>query len=252
MLPGITLLAVSLWAFSLEVQANEAECAALAQQEFGRKQGEFKHNPQDLKAAWELGRACFDLADFATNRNQRAELAEQGIEVCRKALANGSNSAPVHYYLALNLGQLARTRTFGALKLVSQMEREFSWAIELDSHFDYGGPERSLGLLYRDAPAIGSIGSRTKARQHLERAVELSPGYPDNRLSLIESYLKWGDREGAQRQLRALKEAWPRARLELSGANWNCSWDDWQERLHKMEKKLGDGSKPLESPRTKS
>ena len=37
---------------------------------------------------------------------------------CRQALAQGSNSAPAHYYLGMNLGQLARTRGLSALKLV--------------------------------------------------------------------------------------------------------------------------------------
>ena len=30
---------------------------------------------------------------------------------------------------------------------------EFKTAADLDNNFDYAGPERSLGLLYRDAPA---------------------------------------------------------------------------------------------------
>ncbi len=76
------------------------------------------------------------------------------------------NSAPAHYYLAMNLGQLARTEFLGALKLVREMEREFKTAAELDAQFDFAGPERSLGLLYRDAPGWPvSIGSKRKARE---------------------------------------------------------------------------------------
>ena len=65
----------------------------------------------------------------------------------------------------MNLGQLARTELLGALKLVKEMEREFKTAADLDKQFDYAGPERCLGLLYRDAPGWpASIGSRRKAR----------------------------------------------------------------------------------------
>ena len=92
----------------------------------------------------------------------------------------------------MNLGQLARTKGLGALKLVNQMEHEFTRARDLDEQLDWAGPDRNLGLLYRDAPAIGSIGSRTKAREHLKRAVELAPQYPENRLNLIEAYLQLG------------------------------------------------------------
>ena len=35
-------------------------------------------------AAWQFGRACFDLAEFATNNTERASLAEQGIAACRQ------------------------------------------------------------------------------------------------------------------------------------------------------------------------
>jgi tetratricopeptide (TPR) repeat protein len=222
------------------LRAQQTNWAAQARQEFEQKQGEYKAKPEDPKAAWQFGRSCFDLADFAGNKSERATLAQQGIDACRKALSLDSNAAPAHYYLALNQGQLARTKTLGALRLVSQMERELFNAIALDEHFDHAGPDRTLGLLYRDAPSFGSIGSRSKARQHLERAVKLSPDYPDNRLSLLESYLKWGERENALRQMKILKEDWPRLRTQWSGRNWEASWMDWEERLAKAQKRLED------------
>ena len=102
----------------------------------------------------------------------------------------------------MNLGQLARTETLGALKLVREMEREFKTAAELDGHFDYAGPERSLGLLYRDAPGWPvSIGSRRKAREWLEQAEKLAPEYPENHLNLVESYLQWHDRAGGEARI---------------------------------------------------
>ena len=147
-------------------------------------QAHYRDAPDEATAAWQFARACFDLADLATNKTERASLAEQGIAACQQAIARESNSAPAHYYLGMNLGQLARTKGLSALKLVTQMQREFTRARDLEEQLDWAGPDRSLGLLYRDAPAIGSIGSRSKAREHLKRAVELAPRYPENRLNL--------------------------------------------------------------------
>src|SRR5206468_1564673 len=125
-------------------------------------------NSNSVEADWQLGRACFDLADLARKDSERALLAEEGISACRSALARKYGSAPAHYYLAMNLGQLARTKSIGALKLVREMESEFKAAIELDEKFDYAGAHRSLGLLYKEAPGWPtSIGSRGKARSHL-------------------------------------------------------------------------------------
>jgi tetratricopeptide (TPR) repeat protein len=223
--------------------------AAAAQAAFRTAEARYKAAPDSTEAAWQFARACFDLAEFATRGAERADLAEQGIAACRSALTRDDNAAPLHYYLGMDLGQLARTKSLGALKLVNQMEREFSRARALDEHLDHAGPARCLGLLYRDAPTIVSIGSRTKARQHLQRAVELAPDYPENRLNLIESYSKWGDDEAARRELKALDDGLPAARSRFSGPAWAASWADWDQRLVAARKKLEEPSKKLETPR---
>jgi hypothetical protein len=222
--------------------------AVQAQKTFTEKQAACEKRPDNTPAAWQFARACCDWAEFATNRAQRAEIAEQGIATCRRLLAREPKSGPGHYYLGLNLGQLARTRSLGALRLVSQMEVEFTAAIGLDEQFDYAGADRSLGLLYRDAPAIGSIGSRAKARQHLERALALAADFPENRLNLMESELKWNERIAARRELKALEEAMPSARKKLAGPAWTASWADWDARLLAARNKLEEPAR-LDAPR---
>ena len=228
--------------------AEEASHASLAQQALARAQAHYEQDPRDVDAAWQYARACFDLADVTTNKAECATIAERGIEVSQQALPRATNSAPLHYYLGLNLGQLARTRGISALKLVEQMEREFLRAAGLEPKFDYAGADRSLGLLYREAPAVVSVGSRFKARQHLARAVELAPQYPENHLNLLEAYLQWGERDAARRELKVLEQDWASARLQLAGPAWAASWADWDARLQKAKKKLEEPAK-LESPR---
>lgn len=194
--------------------------------------------PSSVEAAWQFGRACFDLAELATNDTARADPAEEGIASCKRAVAMATNSAPAHYYLGLNLGQLARTKSLGALKLVGQMEQEWTIARQLNERFDYAGPDRNLGLLYRDAPSLISVGSKSAARKHLERAVSLAPEYPENRLNLIESELQWGYRAEALSGLNALGTAWPAARSRFSGVTWAATWSDWQKRMQEVKKKL--------------
>jgi lipoprotein NlpI len=222
--------------------------AARAAAEFHRAQEQFQSGTNDSVAAWQLARACFDFADFATTKAGRAVIANQGIAACQQLLARDSNSAPAHYYLGMNLGQLARTETFGALRLVKEMEREFKTAAELDAHFDYAGPERNLGLLYREAPSFGSIGSRRKAREWLEHTVALAPDYPENHLNLLESYLKWNNRTGAQREMKALDELWPKAQKKFVGESWEQSWANWEKRRDMAREHLDEMFKPLQAP----
>ena len=218
--------------------ANPGSHSAYVQEAFHKAQARYQAEPANVEAAWQFGRACFDLADLAERSAERARIAQEGIAACQQAVARQSNSAAARYYLGMNQGQLARTKTLGALKLVLEMEREFTTARELDEKFDQAGPDRNLGLLYRDAPSFGSIGDRAKARQHLKRAVTLAPDYPENRLNLIESELKWGERDMALQNFRALEKGIPGARTNLTGVAWAPSWADWDQRLKTVKNKL--------------
>jgi hypothetical protein len=103
-------------------------------------------------------------------------------------------------------------------------------------------------LLYRDAPSIGSIGSKSKARQHLSRAAVLSSGYPENRLNLGEAAVQWRDAKTMQRELAALEELWPAARAKFTGSDWEASWADWNSRRDQLRIKAKELARPLGSP----
>jgi hypothetical protein len=214
--------------------------------EFKRIQLEFKMDTNNAETAWKLGRSCYDMSSLQKDSAIEARYAEEGIAACRASLAQNSNSVAAHYYLGMDIGQLADTkRNLSALWMVKDMEREFAIARLLDVHFDFAGPDRNLGLLYRDAPAIASIGSRSKARQHLEESVKLAPEFPENQLNLIESYLKWDYKTEAQRQYAAMMKIWPGAQENFTGIAWQLSWEDWNKRLETVNKKLGQNPKAI-------
>lgn len=209
----------------------------------------FLSETNDVETAWHFARACYDVADLASDSAAKAEFAAEGIAAARLALSQYSNSAPAHYYLGMNLGELAETKhNLSALRMVREMEREFLAVRTLDEHFDHAGPDRNLGLLYWQAPVIGSIGSRSKARQHLLTAVQLAPEFPENHLNLIEAYLKWDNHAEALRQLAQLERLWPEAHKQFTGIEWALSWADWEKRLDAAEKKLEGAVRATESP----
>lgn len=235
---------------------NEVSSAAAfedrSRQVFQAARDQFKANPKAEEAAVKFGQAAFDWADFTKESAERERIALEGIAACRQAIASAPKSAAAHYYLAMNLGQLAQTKRLGALRLVNEMETEFHLARNLDERLDFAGPDRNLGLLYAEAPGWPtSIGNRSKARQHLQRAVILFPNYPEGRINLLEAYLKWSDQTGAQRELKALDELLPLAKKEFSGERWEPSWIDWEKRWKKIQTKASELEKNLESPRNK-
>ena len=208
----------------LRAQAADSISANYIKTNFVAAEARYRREPTNAEAAWQLGRAIFDRADLSTNNTERALFADEGIAACEMAVSREPKSAPAHYYLGMNLGQLARTKDLSALKIVKRMEKEFIRACELDEAFDYAGPQRNIGLLYREAPPVLSIGSKKDARQHLRRALELAPQYPENRLNLIEAYIKWSEEANGRVELKALDGVWNGARTNFTGVAWVGSW----------------------------
>lgn len=186
-----------------------------------------------------FARAAFNWASAQHSNAPRAQIARLAIHACTNCLAQYPNEAPIHYYLALNLGELARTQSLGALKTVPKIRDALEAARRLDETLDHAGPDRSLGLLYLDAPGWPtSIGSRSKARLHLSRAVQLAPDHPENRLCLAEALLKWKEPRAAKVQLDSLNTAWDAARARLASPQYEADWHQWQQRRDQLTRQL--------------
>jgi hypothetical protein len=231
------MLAAAIWLAALTVApaqlANSQLFVERAQKAFDLAQKNYLADTNSAAAARELARASVDVADLATNNVMRAEFARTGIAVCRHWLARESNSAPGHYYLAMNLGKLAEAEapSLAAYRLVNEMEREFKSAAELDVHFDYAGPARTLGELYFQAPGWPfSVGSKRKAREWLERAAALAPEYPENQLNLAEAQLKWREPQAFAATMKILDARWPAAKTNFTGVAREADWLDWNAR----------------------
>ncbi|HEY1169993.1 MAG TPA: hypothetical protein VGH19_01370 [Verrucomicrobiae bacterium] len=195
--------------------------------------------PKNDDAMWRYGKAIFDLAEFAKDDDDREKLALEGIDLCRALVARSPKNAAAHYYLGMNLGQLARTKTLGALSIVREMENVFKRSADLDNKVHYAGAERCLGILYLEAPGWPtSIGNKSKARQYLQRCVEVSPEYPDNHLELMEAYVEWKDTKTLQKAAKEYEAILPKAREQFKGEAWEESWLDWDKRWKAIQAKL--------------
>ncbi|MSU31910.1 MAG: hypothetical protein EXS25_04470 [Pedosphaera sp.] len=208
-------------------------------QVYGSAREAYLRESKYSQRAWELARACFDRTEGLRSTPVKAALSTEGIEVCKKALQTDPTSASLHYYLGLNLGQLAQTRTLSALRLVRQMEQSWLTSRLLDAALDHAGADRSLGMLYAECPrAPLSVGSREKARHHLERCVDLAPHHPENRIYLVEQLLNWKDFTAAHRQFDALETLLTAARTRLSDDSWTAAWVDWTSRIQSLRSRL--------------
>lgn len=201
----------------------------------------FQADTNSIPAAWALGAACFWRGEFAVDDEERTALANEGIAVCRTLTIRVPTVPEGHYYLAMNLGQLARTKWLEALGLVKELERGLKLASGMNPRLDHAGPDRCLGLLYRDAPGWPiSLGSKSKARTHLLRAVELAPEFPENHLVLVETWVMWKEKKTLQRDLDTLAVLLPQARKQLTGEDWVAHWDDWERRWKEVQARAAE------------
>ncbi len=204
-----------------------------------------------VEARWKFARACFDWADFSDSNSKREEIANEGIAASRKVVEISPSSVEGHYYLAMNLGELAQTKSLGALRIVPHMESEFKIALKLNPDFDFSGPDRNLGLLYLQAPGWpASVGSKSKSRLHLQQALKRAPEYPENLLNMIEAELEWSEKASAAKHLDDLEKLWLKAKITLGASEWEINWVDWESRKAVFKSKLVQPLKRVDSPRS--
>jgi hypothetical protein len=221
----------------LNSTAQVADFTAEAKAAYEAAQNAYSTNNSSSDAAINLARTAFDYADLAPNDQIRETVANHGIATAKLAISANTNSVAAHYYLALNIGQLARTKMLGALKLLTDMEQELKTVIRLDPKYDYAGGDRTIGVLYAEAPGF-SVGDKSKAKIHLAKAVELAPEFPDNHLCYLEAIAKWKDWKLLTEKLADYRATVPKAKEKFTGPEWGYEWHDWTRREKVIQQKL--------------
>jgi tetratricopeptide (TPR) repeat protein len=126
--------------------------------------------------------------------------------------------AALHFWGAVAWGQWAdRVGSFKAARqgVAGELRTLAGTALVLDETYADAGPHRFLGRLHSEAPKIPFFTGwvdRGEAVRHLERAVELAPGEPENLLFLAEALLEHRPRRSdeARELLRELAGREPR------------------------------------------
>jgi hypothetical protein len=153
-------------------------------------------------------RACYLAGKRATNGNERRRQFADGIAAARALLAVQPDDSEGLLWLAANLGADALERgVLTALKVLPEMERLLLRLEARDPMYDHAAAARTLGVLYFKAPALISIGSKSRARDFLERALLRAGDHPANQILAAEFFADVGEEARA----RSLAESYLRA-----------------------------------------
>ena len=195
--------------------------------------------PKSIEPLWRTSLVAFLLADTAgPERKRRAYFADLGERQARAAIALAPTRVEGHYYLAINMGYTAQSKSFirrlGALDLVPEIQKEGKIALMIDPRFDHAGPHRLLGALYLRAPGWpASIGDPEEALMHLMSAVEIDPSYPENHLYLAEALLANNRVADAAREVDKVLTLEPEAQT-----TWAQRLPRWQMEAEALKKRI--------------
>lgn len=185
----------------------------------------------DGEAAWRAARALY-YRTMSVPDDEAAELAARCMERGETGVKT-SSSAAAHFFMALCMGARAQRRHMEGLGLITRMVERAEAARALDPSFAHAGPDRMLGGIYLRAPSWPtSVGDPEAAIEHLERAVQLAPAWPENHLWLAEAY-------AAEDRHAEARDALARARETLATAIAEGWRPFFQAQLAELEEKLG-------------
>jgi TRAP transporter T-component len=127
------------------------------------------------------------MAEVAASDEERGTLRAQGLLAAEAALAIDREEPAAILWWTAHRGSLVSPRDpIAALRAAAEIETELLRLRELAPGYDHGAADRVLGVLYRRAPPLISVGSMKKAEEHLRAAMQRDPSYPGNQLFWAE------------------------------------------------------------------
>lgn len=156
--------------------------------------------------AWKLARISYWLGTKLPEAERRAAL-ERGVNAGGAAVRLAPGRPEGHFWLAADMGALAES--FGliqGLKYRGRIKSELERVMAIDADWQDGTAECALGEWYYEVPALLG-GSRTKAKEHLQRVLAAHPQQKTALSFLAEVFIAEGRKDEARGLLRRLIES---------------------------------------------
>lgn len=173
----------------LEVEAD----AAPALKPGARALASVDHSVAEAERLFRLGNAAGVEAD-------KRKFHEEGFQLAEGARAQNPDDPGALLQWTMHASAIAALdKNLAALKRIKEIEVTLLRLKEIAPAYRHAAADRTLGLLYRNAPMIISIGSTARAGRHLKEAFAKDPAYPGNCIFLADFYLSEGERREARR-----------------------------------------------------
>ena len=160
----------------------------------------------DFESAWKLARACYWLGTHG-EQDERRRALDRGMKAGESAARFAPNRPEGHFWFAANMGALAESFGVGqGLKYRGRIKEELERALDIEPGWQDGSADAALGQWYFKVPRLFG-GSRSKAEEHLRRALTYNPDSHQALSELADVVAAGGRRDEAIALLRRLIDA---------------------------------------------
>jgi len=145
-------------------------------------------DPTSAELQWKAARAAWWVGRHAKEKKLKRKLFKKGIEYAKQSIKFDPNSPSAHLWLAGNYASYGRAKgILRSLFLIKPIRRELEKVIDLDPAFKGGVGYRILGLVDYKVPRLVG-GSKKRALERLQKAMEIDETHPDNVYYMGEFY----------------------------------------------------------------
>lgn len=191
-----------------------------------------------VASSWQEAKEAVKRADAASNKRDKADLAQVAIAKADHCLLTNPEEANCYYYRAIGRGLYYEAHIIGYQEGLRQMVDDLTKVIALSPTTDHAGAYRVLAQIYSQSPEWGGANDVTrdisKAEEYALRAIELAPDYPANYLELSTVMLSQKEGEKAEESLMRADEQLPYWRAE----NDYSLWVKRSKTLHEQLKRI--------------
>jgi len=158
-----------------------------------------------VEAYLKASRAAWWVGDHATERAEKLDIFQHGMDLAKNALAMDPESVDAHYWLGCNEGSYGDTKgVLKSLSMVKPIRHEMAEVIRLNERYDGGGAWQVLGVVDYKVPGLMG-GSKKRAKEELDKALAIDPNNPYNHYYLAEFYMVMGDDAKKKAELDTLR-----------------------------------------------
>lgn len=196
------------------------------QKSFDVAEAALKAGGNEFDARWRMARGAFWVAERTNDKKLKETMGWRGYEEGLKASKLQPGRVEGYYFGVISLGQYSIA--IGVLKAIGKgvkgkFESMGNKAVAVNAKFDFGGPDRAMGVYWRDLPKI--VRDLGKAEKHIKASIANGDVKIRSHFYLAEIYLMTDRRDLARTELEKCSEMDPGAEDYADGVLFkkNCA-----------------------------